>query len=350
MSIFEQRANIKFCYLLKKSPAECLIMLNEAYGENSMKKTQVYFWFKRFKEGQTSIEDDERSGRPSTSTNDKNVELLQKFVRANRHVTCKELSLEFGISLGSVMSILHDKLNMKRLCQVWVPKLLSFDQKEDRKQIASDLLDKYNQDNQFIHHIIAGDETWCYLYDPHTKRESSEWRAPNSPKGKKMRIDRSKGKVLLEVFFDSKGIVHHEFIPEGETLNKEKYVEVLRKLKDAVRRKRPQFFKEKNWFLLHDNAPCHRAHIVQEYLTKHNIVPLPHPPYSPDLSPCDFFLFGHLKRALRGTRFTGAQDVRENTTKELFIIHKNGTLGAFQDLKKRWEKCIASEGDYFENE
>ncbi|KAJ4450997.1 hypothetical protein ANN_02433 [Periplaneta americana] len=98
-------------------------------------------------------------------------------------------------------------------------------------------------------------------------------------------------KVMLEVFFDSQGLMHHEFIPEGRTVTKELYVETLRRLWDAVRRKRPEKWVENNWFLMHDNAPAHRAIIVKNFLARHNITALDHPPYSPDLSPPDYFLF-----------------------------------------------------------
>ncbi|KAJ4436780.1 hypothetical protein ANN_16912 [Periplaneta americana] len=106
-------------------------------------------------------------------------------------------------------------------------------------------------------------------------------------------------KVMLEVFFDSQGLMHHEFIPEGRTVTKELYVETLRRLWDAVRRKRPEKWVENNWFLMHDNAPAHRAIIVKNFLARHNITALDHPPYSPDLSPPDYFLFPRLKSHLK---------------------------------------------------
>ena len=114
----------------------------------------------------------------------------------------------------------------------------------------------------------------------------------------KFRRDRSKGKVMLEVFFDSQGIVHYEFIPEGRTVNKEMYVEILRRLRDAIRRKRPDKWAQKNWLLLHDNAPSHRSLLVKQYLAKHGVTTLEHPPYSPDLAPCDFYLFPRIKNAI----------------------------------------------------
>ena len=99
-------------------------------------------------------------------------------------------------------------------------------------------------------------------------------------------------------FFYASGVVHHEYLPEGSTVNQTYYNEVLKRLRDAIRRKRPELRRSSDWFFHHDNAPAHSALRTREFLAKHSITVLPHPPYSPDLAPCDFFLFPMLKRLL----------------------------------------------------
>ncbi|KAJ4438653.1 hypothetical protein ANN_14600 [Periplaneta americana] len=283
----EQRTNIKFCVLLHKTPAETLRLLEEAYGEAA----QVYAWHKRFSGGRDSIKDDVRSGRPTTATNEAIAQRVRNVVRDDRRKTIKEIAAEVGISVGSAHNVLHKHLNMHYVSQKLVPKMLSAEQKETRMTLAGDMISMADEGGDFLNKIIAGDETWCYLYDPVPKRQSSEWKSKTSPRKQKFPRDTSKGKVMLEVFFDSQGLIHHEFIPEGRTVTKELYVEILRRLRDAVRRKRPEKWVENNWFLMHDNAPAHRAIIVKNFLAMHNITALDHPPYSPDLSPPDYFLF-----------------------------------------------------------
>ena len=178
-----------------------------------------------------------------------------------------------GISTGSVHSILTEDLNLRRVSAKFVPKLLMEQQKELRKEISEDMLDVANHDPEFIKTIITGDETWVYGYDPETKFQSSQWKHPESPRPKKARQVRSNVKVMLTCFFDSRGIVHHEYAPEGQTINKEYYLEILRRLRDAVRRKRPNMWAAKNFQLHHDNAPAHSAHVVQAFLAK-NSMPL----------------------------------------------------------------------------
>jgi len=92
-------------------------------------------------------------------------------------------------------------------------------------------------------------------------------------------------------------------IREVAEVNKEFHKTVLQRLRDAVQRHRPEKWRSSNWILHHDNAPAHRAVTTNEFLAKHDLSSLPHPPYSPDLAPCDFFLFPQLKKTMKGRRF-----------------------------------------------
>jgi hypothetical protein len=83
---------------------------------------------------------------------------------------------------------------------------------------------------------------------------------------------------MLEVFFDSSGTVHMEFIPEGATVNKYHYKEFLHRLCNSVHLKRPELWRRKNWLLLHDNTTAHRSVLIQEELTEQQVTILPHPP------------------------------------------------------------------------
>ena len=113
---------------------------------------------------------------------------------------------------------------------------------------------------------------------------------------KKSTSDRSNVKVMLIVlFFYWKGIVHYEFVPCGETVNKEFYLNALKHLREAVQRKRPEAWTNNTWMLHHDNAPAHASLLICEFLTKHETTVVPQPPCSPHLAPADFFLFPKLK-------------------------------------------------------
>ena len=116
---------------------------------------------------------------------------------------------------------------------------------------------------------------------------------------------------MLICFFDINGLVHFEFVLQGQTVNQQFYLEVLKRLRDAVRRKRPELWRSGEWLLHQDNAPAHTALSVRQFLTKNGITAASQLPYSPDLAPGDFFLFPRLKRGLKGKLFQNVEEVRE---------------------------------------
>jgi hypothetical protein len=137
------------------------------------------------------------------------------------------------------------------------------------------------------------------------------------PNAQKSQWVQSKVKVLLTVFFDYGRTVHHSYAPEGQSINKEYYLKVIRHLHDAVWRKRPDLCASRNWQLHHDNAPTHSSHLIQSCLAKHSIPVVRQASYSPDMAPCDFWLFPKLKRPLKGSPFDGREDIMWNATKVL---------------------------------
>jgi len=196
---------------------------------------------------------------------------------------------------------------------------------------------------------ITGDECWVYGYDPETKQMSSQWSTSSSPLPKKAWQVKSNNKTML-IAFDIDRLVHLEFIPTGQMVNMEFYKIVLQRLRDAVRRHCPEKWRPGNWILHHDNAPAHRAVTTNEFLAKHKIPSLPQPPYSPDLAPCDFFLFPQLKKTMKGRRFDYIEDIQANVMRQLRAITKSDYQRCFLQWQERWNKCIQAQGHYFEGD
>ena len=134
-----------------------------------------------------------------------------------------------------------------------------------------------------------GDESWVFQYDLETKRQSRQWKSVSSPRPKKARMQLSQVKVMLITFFEDQGMVHHEFVPHGQTVNQHFYKEVLTCLVNKVRQKRKASWAGKTWILHHDNAPAHTALSVKQFLVSKEITTLRYPLYSPNLAPCNFF-------------------------------------------------------------
>ena len=92
------------------------------------------------------------------------------------------------------------------------------------------------------------------------------------------------------------------------------YTDILRHLRDAVRRKRPEKGRTISWFILHNNAPAHRSVLVKYYLPKNNVTTLQHPPQFPYQSAANFGLFPLLSSVWKGWRFCDTTDIIKNAT------------------------------------
>ena len=147
-------------------------------------------------------------------------------------------------------------------------------------------------------------------------------------------------------FFDSTGMIYMHWVPTGQTVNKEYYVEVLREFKKRFHRKKPALFQSGQWHFHQDNAPVYNSILVTDYLTKMGIKTARHPPYSPNLAPCDFCLFPKLKENLRGCR-DETIEMKEAVTKVIDMLTQEDFHEAIQKLLEWYNKCIAAGGDYF---
>ena len=168
----------------------------------------------------------------------------------------RELKEYMGSLWTIVSQILTEDLGKKHVAAKFVSRLLSREQKEFRAEVAQDLLETTNNDPDFLKKVITGDEAWLYVYDPEIKAQSSQWKSPESPHTKKARKSQKNVKVMT-VFSNHEGVVHHEYAPPVQTITKEYYIKVLWQLRDAVRRKQPQFWASGDWQLHHNNAPAH---------------------------------------------------------------------------------------------
>ena len=165
-------------------------------------------------------------------------------------------------------------------------------------------------------------------------RDSSQWKHASSPRPK-ARQCKSTHKLLMIPFFDSTGMIYTHWIPTGQTVNKEYYVEVLREFRKRFRRKRPALFKSSQWHFYEDNAPVHNSILVTDLLTKMGIKTAPHRPYSRDLAPCDFLLFPKLKEKLRGCRYETIEEMKEAVTKVIDTFTQEDFHEAFEKLLER---------------
>ncbi len=347
-----QRACIWFCHAKGDSYRQCKESMSAAFPGDRMSERSLQRWWRSFASGardRDSICDQKRSGRPRTARNDENTTKILDLLLADRHLTLDELAFETDLSVGSVQKIVKKDLKMSRVAAKFVPRDLRPEEKTCRIAISQEWMQNISQDPDLLKRIITGDESWVWCFDPETKQQSSQWiwRGVN-PCLKKFRHSRSTKKIMLVAFFDIDGIVHHEFV-KG-TIKSEVYVQILMNLRDSIRTRRPERWRNHDWVLVDDNASSYTSDETMEFLRQVRMKKGPHPAYSPDLAPCDFFLFSTLKRTLRGRRFDTLDDLQEVVTETLESIPKQAFVDCFDKWQHRWEKCVLSDGNYFEGD
>jgi len=146
--------------------------------------------------------------------------------------------------------------------------LLTPEQKDQRIAACRDLIATADSDPNIFKKIVTGNETWCFAYELTTKRQSAAWVGETSPQQKKLRFQKSCVKTMLVILFDWQGVIHKEFVPEGETMNAVYYKGVMERLLNRIGHVRPGICESGDWFLLHDNVLSHNATIVEQFLAQ----------------------------------------------------------------------------------
>ncbi|GFN86338.1 histone-lysine N-methyltransferase SETMAR [Plakobranchus ocellatus] len=133
--------------------------------------------------------------------------------------------------------------------------------KAQRKDMCTQLLERNNAEGEaFLQRILTGDKSWVHHFDSECKAQSMEYRHKTSPSPRKFKVVASARKVLFTVFWDMEGVVHMDFLEQGQTVNSERYISTLRARK--LRLGRVQRDKDSN--LQHDNARSHTCRQTED--------------------------------------------------------------------------------------
>ena len=134
--------------------------LQAAFSNEAPSRTTVYDWFAEFRRGRRSLEDDPRSGRPAEATTGVQVAAVQRLVEEDGRVTVLQIAEEVGISSGSVSSILHKSLGLRKVSARWVPHMLTEEQMQKRVHWCHFMLEKFDRGrSNAVWDIVSGDET-----------------------------------------------------------------------------------------------------------------------------------------------------------------------------------------------
>ena len=187
-----------------------------------------------------------------------------------------------------------------------IPHVLTEENKKNRVEISKQLLEILENGFQ---NIVTGDETWIYYFTVSSKESNKTWVEVGENRPQITRTAQNSKKRMFCIFFSTDGIVARIVVPKGQTVTGKYYVnhvlpKVFENFKEITKRKTVRHL-----MLQHDNAAPHKANIVKEYLSENKVKILSHPPYSPDLAPCDFFLFPKIKKELGGRSFSSIENL-----------------------------------------
>jgi transposase len=152
------RALIAFFFKKGYSAEKCADEINSTLGEKTISLSTVFEWFKEFRFGRTSLEDAPRSGRPREVAQDENVSAIKDLVKADPHITIRQIAEELNISTYSAHNIMRNLLNLRKLSVQWVPHLLTSEQMDIRvKMYRQNLKRMRDGRQQIISKILTGD-------------------------------------------------------------------------------------------------------------------------------------------------------------------------------------------------
>ncbi len=295
------RAMMYLHYRQGKLAVDSFQILHTIFGDQGPSKATIFRWFAAFKIGKTNLEDDPRTGRPASAVTQENIDAVERMIDEDRRVTYQQIQEELGISSAATNIILREKLGVRKLVSRWIPHLLTEEQKQKRLTWCKFMKEKFREGQfKLVWDILTGDETWIYQFDPETKHQSTVCVFEGEDPPMKCRRSRSENKKMIASFFMRSGHIELVVLEDRCTVNAEWYTEICLDLVfEAVTNKRPATG-TRGLLLHHDNASAHTAAQAIDFLAEHGIQLVTHPPYSPDLAPCDYFLFPKCKERLCG--------------------------------------------------
>ena len=339
-------AVIKYFYLKEWTAAQIKAELDAVHGKSAPSLHTVYSWINKFKRGRTTIVVDKaRPGHPFEVTPLDMVERIYHMVVADRRIKVREISQAVGISTEHVYKILHEKLEVREVCTRWVPRLLTPYQKRERRDVSKQCCARFNQNPaEFLLRFVTVAKAPIHWYPPDPIKQSK----PGGNAPKKAKTVLLPGKLMVTVFWNSHGIILIDYLEKGKTITETYYATLLNRLKTRRQKKRIGITLKK--VLFHqDNAPAQTSPIAMAKIKELGFELIPHPPYSPDLAPSDFFLFHNLQTWLDGKRFLFNEEVI-NAINTYFATQETSYFSeGIKQLESRWNKCIDLDGDYFEN-
>jgi histone-lysine N-methyltransferase SETMAR len=271
--------------------------------------------------------------------------MICKSVDSNPSTSTRRLSAELGVAQTTVVRHLKAIGKVNKRCRE-VPHDLTEKQANRRIETCRKLLEN-PRDDRFIRRIVTSDEKWIYFNNPDKRNQWLDIGQVAQPVPRRERFSK---KTLLCVWWNFEGVIHFELLPNGVTVDADLYCAQLDRMFAKLQQKYPSLVNRKGVLLQQDNAKPHTAKkTVSKIEDTEYVELLPHPAYSPDLAPSDYYLFRAMAHFLTGRTFNNVEQVEKGCLDFFGSKTKEWYHRGIEQLADRWLKTIDSNGLYFEN-
>ena len=193
------KVTIQFCFKVGLSATEALVLVQKAYGNETLNRSNGFRRYSRCRDGRELVEDDERGGRSKSNRTELNIAAVADLVKNDRRIASRMIAESLKIPKTIVIRILKEDLGKRKLCARFVPHSLTPEHREDRVTSCQDIIAMADEDKNLFNKIITEMRPGVLL-DPETKRQSSELADETSPRPKKLKARRSRIKIMLIIF------------------------------------------------------------------------------------------------------------------------------------------------------
>jgi histone-lysine N-methyltransferase SETMAR len=331
------RAIVEMCFKMEMTQVQCfdhLYSLSKRQGPSQMTINKYYHELYEGTFSYVDILPEPKGPNPEL------VAEIDRVITQDPYLSLRKIAEEVNSNKDTVRSILIKSLGMTKIHCKWIPHYLTDAQKLTRVLLAKDMLKTLTtESNNHFRNLITGDESW-FLYNYPDK---SYWDKSIEPRREIVRPAIDTPKVMIVIFWGVSEVPVLSFLNRGEGMTAARFHEIVLKPLIKLNESRPS----DNKLLLHwDNAPAHTAKVTKAVVRKEQLKILPQPPYSPDLSPSDFFLFGYVKSQLRGKKCKDSETLLTEIRGIVSSIPVRKRVEVFEEWIWRLKSVISSGGEY----
>lgn len=283
--------------------------------------------------------------KPGPKIDEKLAGQIEKLLKSDPTLSANMIATQLGRAPTTIKSYLHNVLHFQFKKTHWVPHFLTDEQRKKRVVESRRLLEVLQEASvDDFRFLVTGDESWFFYSSP----KRGLWMPDDAPAPQAQRPSHYGPKTMIVVFWNIHGAVAVAAVPKGKSATGEYFCdEVLQEICNS------QAFSDaqeagKNFWVHMDNAPIHNAVTVKDEMEDLGLARAPHPPYSPDLAPSDFYLFGALKSRIKGIEFRDCDEIKEWIMDEFERIPSDELRRVFRLWAMRLEACIELDGHYVE--